>query len=307
LTGVLRFNRNVGLVSISLNGTDIPQIYVHDDIDKYVSGNSSWLSAVATINGQDAVKYLEELSQLGALNDPDALYNAMFFSKPFAAASPGWNGYFAGSGRYGYIYTGSNTTIGFGNGTSRTFAATSQVLADFTGVTDGESVYQKFCTGPSDSVENSLSSTPTSATSSTVSTPTPAPGYPTPEIISSDTVVSGYFLNSSRNSDVAVLSMLSFEPDIPSEFQAVIQQFLAEAKAAGKTKLVIDVSANGGGIILNGYDAFRQLFPQVEQDGFTRFRYTEALAVMAQQFAVAIPANFTPSTANADTIVSQQQ
>ena len=29
LTGVLRFSRNVGLVSVSLTGSDIPKIYVH--------------------------------------------------------------------------------------------------------------------------------------------------------------------------------------------------------------------------------------------------------------------------------------
>jgi hypothetical protein len=94
LTGALSFQRGVGLVSVSLDGKAIPKIYTHDDIVAYIAGNKK-ISPVKTINGQDAIKYVEDFSQLGALQDPDALYNAMFYSKPFAAASPGFNGYFA--------------------------------------------------------------------------------------------------------------------------------------------------------------------------------------------------------------------
>ena len=206
------------------------------DIDMLTSGlnNSFTPSAVTTINGEDAVSFIETLSQLGALNDPDALYNAMFYSKPFAASSAGWEGYFSGSGRFGFIYPGANTTLGFENGTLITYQTTSGVIADFTGVTDGDSFYDKFCTGPSPDTESTVSPAPAA--------PKSAPGYPPPVVISSDSVVSGYYLNSTENSDVAVLSMLSFEPSIPAEFQYVVQTFLADAKAAGKTKLVIDVS-----------------------------------------------------------------
>ena len=193
-------------------------------------------SVVTMINGEDAVTVLKSLSQLGALNDPDALYNSMFYSKPFAASTPGWEGYFSGSGRFGFIYPGANTTLSFANGTQVTYQSTSSVIADFSGVTDGDSFYDKFCTGPAPDTSESQA-TPTAA-----AVPSSAPGYPPPVVISSDHVVSGYYLNSTENSDVAVLSMLSFEPEIPAEFQYVVQTFLADAKAAGKTKLVIDVS-----------------------------------------------------------------
>lgn len=243
------------------------------------------------------MSFLNDWAQLGALNDPDASYNSVFFSKAFAAANPaGWEGYFAGSGRFGYIWPGPQTEIGFENGTTRTYPTIARVIGNFTGVTDGESMYQKFCTGKKPATSSATTTTTTNTTTS------PAPGYPSPVVISSDHVVSGYFLNSTRNSDVAVLSMLSFEPKTPAEFQAVVQTFLADAKAAGKTKLVVDLSANGGGYILQGYDTFRQLFPQIEQDGFTRFRYTEALAVMAEVYASAIPADFDPATASDELI-----
>ncbi|KNG85575.1 hypothetical protein ANOM_006645, partial [Aspergillus nomiae NRRL 13137] len=296
LTKVLTFHRNVGLVSVSLDGKETPQIYVHTDIVGKVE-NGLDPSPVKLINGQDAVKFLEDWSQLGSLNDPDALYNSLFFSKPFAASTPGFDGYFSGSARYGYIYPGNTTMIEFANGTSRSYRTTANIKADLTGVTDGPSMYQKFCTGPS-STESAASATSSPA----AATATPAPGYPDPEVISSDNVISGYFLDSDRNSEVAVLSMLSFEPSTPAEFQAVLEKFLRHAKASGKTKLVIDVSGNGGGYILQGYDTFRQLFPSIVQDGYTRFRYTEALAAMAEQFAAVLPEDYNPDTATADQI-----
>ena len=199
--------------------------------------------------------------QLGALNDPDASYNALFYSKPFGAEDIGWQGYFGqGIGRFGYIWPGSNTTIGFQNGTTVDFITQGGVIGDFTGVTDGDSFYEKFCN-------------PNPPPSNTTTPAAPAPsgtgpvGYPSPIVVSNDNIASGYFLNSTENSDVAVLSLLTFDPTVPADFQRTIQDLISAAKAAGKTKLVIDLSANGGGIILNGYDAFRQLFPQIVQDG----------------------------------------
>ncbi|KAB8231134.1 hypothetical protein ETB97_008484 [Aspergillus alliaceus] len=296
LTKALTFHRNVGLVSVSLDGKKTPEIFVHSDIVEKVE-NGFDPSPVKTINGGDAVKYLEDWSQLGSLNDPDALYNSLFFSKPFAASTPDFEGYFSGSARFGYLWPGAKTTIGFANGTSRVYRTTAQVKGDFTGVTDGESMYQKFCTGPTSTAASAASSSTSAlATPSATAIATPAPGYPDPEVISSDNVVSGYFLDSDRNSEVAVLSMLSFEPSTPAEFQKVVETFLRQAKAAGKKKLVIDLSGNGGGYILQGYDTFRQLFPSIVQDGYTRFRYTEALAAMAEQFESALK-DYNPETA----------
>ena len=231
-------------------------------------------SAITSIDGQDVYTFLENLGQLGALQDRDASYNVLFYSPAFNALSPGWLGYFGGSGRYGYIYPGATTSITFENGTTVTLSNLARVIGDFTGVIDGDTFYQKFCTGPAATPASNSSTTTTSATpTGTVFTsPTaeaPA-GYPTPIVISPDQQAAGYYLD--NYPDVAVLSMLSFEPDVPLDFQIAVQTFLADAKAAGKTKLIVDLFANGGGYILQGYDTFRQLFPQIEQDGFTRFR-----------------------------------
>jgi hypothetical protein len=92
--------------------------------------------------------------------------------------------------------------------------------------------------------------------------------------------------------------MVSFEPASPPEFQYVVQTFLAMAKAAGKKKLVVDVSANGGGYILQGYDTFRQLFPHTVQYGYNRWREHEAFNIVAEQFSALIPADYNPDTAS---------
>ena len=265
------------------------------DVESLVAGEFT-PSPISTINGEDSVKFMNDWKELGALNDPDALYNALMFSKPFAAEDAGWQGYFgAGIGRFGYIWPGSNTTFGFQNGSTFNTETLGGVLGDFTGVTDGESFYAKFC-NPNPPPSN-VTAAPTPTPTATI-----VPGYPPPVVISPDAIVSGYYLNSTENSDVAVLSMITFEPAIPRNFQIAVQKFIADAKAAGKKKLVIDVSANGGGYILVGYDTFRQLFPQIVQDGYTRFRNIEAIQLIADQYAVAIPANYSPATASADMI-----
>lgn len=264
-----------------------------------MSLNSSFVpSALVTIDGEDVYKFIENYSQLGAINDPDALYNSMFFSPGFGAASAGWQGYFAGSGRFAWIYPGATTTISYENSTTTVYENSARVIGNFTGVTDGESFYQTFCTGPTPTA--AAASAPTTTSTSTSTALVTATGYPLPVVITKDEIVSGYYLPSDPS--VAVLSLLAFESESPAEFQAVMQTFIADAVAAGKTKLIIDLAANGGGYILQGYDAFRQLFPQIVQDGFTRYRDSEALRVMGEQFSSVIPANYSPATASDEII-----
>lgn len=68
-------------------------------------------------------------------------------------------------------------------------------------------------------------------------------------------------------------------------FQETTRQFIPQAVAAGKTKLIIDVQANGGGTILQGYDMFKQLFPSLDPYGASRFRAIEAVDLIGQSFS----------------------
>ena len=166
--------------------------------------------------------------------------------------------------------------------------------ASFAGVTDGPSFYQKFCSGPA-GVADAAAAKVSDAGGITV------PGYPTPVVITNDSVVSGYYLEGAGFEDVAVLSLLAMESESYVEFQMVEQQFFADAVAAGKTKLVLDLSANGGGYILQGYDTFRQMFPDIVQDGYTRWRENDVFLAIAEIYSAA-SANFNPGTASSDVI-----
>lgn len=130
-------------------------------------------------------------------------------------------------------------------------------------------------------------------------------GYPKPEIVSSDGVISGYYLEGKGFEDTAVLVALSFSPDSPSEFQQVAEDFFAAAKQAGKKNLVVDVSVNGGGYIFSGYDLFRQLFPDIVQEGLGRWRENPGFKAVSEVFS-ANSADFNPDTASGD-IISQYE
>jgi hypothetical protein len=88
---------------------------------------------------------------------------------------------------------------------------------------------------------------------------------------------------------VAVLSVPSFVGLLGADasFQETATNFIAAAVAAGKTKLVIDVSANGGGSIFQGYSLFKNLFPSLDPYGATRFRAHEAFNIMGETVSAA--------------------
>lgn len=286
------------------------------------------------------MKTLKDLSLFGVLQDRDALYNTMFYSPAFYATTNGdWQGYYGGSGRFGSLWPGPSTAVAFENGTIRTFKTTARVRGDFSGIHDGTSFYNKYCNGtvPVTAVATPTAPSPTPTPTAGNLTAPPPLGYPTPVVIASDQSAAGYFL---PNSDVAVLALLTYEPDIPAEFQLAVQTLIAEAKgeyshllscdavsispleklldliffrmanqendndaAAGKTKLIVDVSANGGGLIFQGHDTFRQLFPQIQQDGFNRWRSNEVLQIAARQYSAAIPTGFDPETSPNETLI----
>ncbi len=220
------------------------------------------------INGIDVVTFAETQSLVATSQDPDALYNRVFISlAAFTTGSP------SGTFKSPIFYPGPTTTLTFANGTSITLPNSAQVSKDLTGVTDGEAFYSSFCIPASTAVPMTATANPeteptstepaaSSTDSSSPAVPT-SPGYPFPVVKHSGDVVSGYFLNSTGFQNVAVLAIPSFAPasGTEAEFQSVIESFLAEAKQAGKTKLIIDLQANGGGTVPLGIDTFAQLFP----------------------------------------------
>jgi hypothetical protein len=197
-----------------------------------------------------------------------------------------------GSGRFTapLFYPGPNTTLTFANVTSRTLVNSATINVNLTGIVTGDDMYSSFCTPSAPSTIGSATSAVVQstglATASPTSTPTPlptAPGYPYPVIKHPGNFVAGYFLNGIGYDDVAVLAMPSFEPtgsDAEDGFQAIVEAFLAAAVEAKMTKLIVDVSANGGGDIDLGWDTFAQLFPSMRPNTLGNSRATLGSSIL---------------------------
>src|SRR2546429_8567605 len=112
------------------------------DIVRAQSNATSKPSAITLIDGQDVYQFLENLSQQGIFQDPDSLYNNLFYEKASIAIGQGV-GVFGGGGRGRFIYPGPKTTIKYENGTTIEYTNYARVLGDFFGVDSGEAFYQK--------------------------------------------------------------------------------------------------------------------------------------------------------------------
>ena len=105
-----------------------------------------------------------------------------------------------------------------------------------------------------------------------------ANNFPTPDIAQEPFgdgkgVVSGYLLNASslNDSSICVVSLPSFETGDEDEdkppstsFSKAVADTLIACKKANMTKVVVDVSGNGGGSIYQGYDTFKHFFPDLD-------------------------------------------
>lgn len=167
-------------------------------------------------------------------------------------------------------FQGSNFTLTYENGQEKTenSFAILRPGVDFSGVKTGEDFYNKFLTPDNTQATNTTTLATPSPTSTALPTPPPTiSGYPLPIVRDSGAnTTAGYFLNGTGYDSVAVLSVLGFSPqgsigstEYLTNFQSTVASFLAQCKQAGKTKLIIDLSANGGGFVVAGYELFAQV------------------------------------------------
>ncbi|CAG8981809.1 hypothetical protein HYALB_00004752 [Hymenoscyphus albidus] len=194
----------------------MPEIFVSSDMDLILTGTRNTTtkpaSAVKTINGKPAVEYMTQAAKdfFRSFIDSQADWNQLFSNS--AAENSGSHSPFEAVSYYpGY----TNFTLTFTNGTTVTEEWTAATLSDFTDV---------------------------------MNAPYPAPAA-VQEVLGAGGFITGYFLN---RSSTAVLSLPSFhfEGEIAQLTAAsTIAEFLAKCKAGGMKRLVIDLQANGGGLI----------------------------------------------------------
>jgi hypothetical protein len=308
------FGRTTPLVSVSKDGKDLPLVYAYADILGSYAGNSSFEpSHITQTDGIDTTDFLLDWSKYGFLQDQDALWNDMFYS-PAQNSLGGLGsgtGTFAGNSLVRFVYPGPTTTLTFANGSNVTNENFARVNVPLSGIESGADIYQKWLSVPPEAYNNVLdvlhhrkenqtgdnqSNNDAHAlhhkssmrlpyvdevfSSQRHTSTTPAVGYPTPVMRQKQNMNAGYFLEEPGLEDVAVLTVASFYTQGTTkaqDFQKINSDFIAAALAANKTKLIIDVSANAGGLIIQGYDVFKQLFPSIHPYGASRVRAHETI------------------------------
>ncbi|KAL5313619.1 hypothetical protein ACEPPN_018040 [Leptodophora sp. 'Broadleaf-Isolate-01'] len=297
-SGTISFQRGLEplpFVSVTEDGTSAPKVYLLDDI--YAASNNFSVSSVETINGDDVGAVLGTSAE-DLTSDPDANYNRLMWNYASGPVSGSFNGLFSILSTY--QYPGDFTNITFSNGTTLSVENIAFIPTgtwDLT-IVDGNSFTQYFCVAPANPSPTTSPASPTSTSSPTFGTTAPTlRGYPfLPVVKDPNNQVAGYYLNNTGHEDTAILRIGTFanetanQGDIdPTEsFVNTTRDFLTAVRADNKTKLIIDVSGNGGGntILLN--EVFRRIFPNIEPYGLARLRGNPAAEIYGEAFA-AVP------------------
>ncbi|KAI1139996.1 hypothetical protein F5Y05DRAFT_338061 [Hypoxylon sp. FL0543] len=276
------------IVSVSANGTSLPKLY---RLSALQSNNGTKPAAIAKINGQNATSFLLDLaSKYSSEQDVDAQWNAQLLGYTNQAGS---NNPWAGSP----VYLGPNLTLTYEDGTfetQQTYAALREGVS-FANIATGDDYYDAFCNPGTASNSTSLPSARSLQTKPKVSRRSPkGTGYPTPLVRESNaSTTMGFFLDGAGFEDAAVLALTAFEDDdvnqYLSNFQNAVETFLDKSRSAGKQRLVIDLTENGGGFILAGFELFAQLFPGVNAFNANNMRLSDGLVNISRILASLSP------------------
>lgn len=276
----------------------MPQVFAAKDV--FTGEDTTYTaSPIDTIDGQDVYEFLEKESMLTPKGeqDPDAKLNSLFRSIPKSAVG------FDMVAQVSTFDIPDNYTIIHKNGTSRVVINSIITFpgADLSGIRSGQDFRQRFEIPPQNTSAPSAPSTPptTSNPSNSRETETPTlpssgpniSGYPLPLFKHSNNIVASYALNDTGLRNTMVISFLSFDAlniadplaadfDLNSfvrEFGDVVDRTAKVAKEQGRDKLIIDMSANGGGSVDLADFAYTTFFPGAAFDNFDRFRLSSGL------------------------------
>ena len=314
ILSIFTFGSPLRIVSVSSNGIELPKIYIPDDLIEAAQNNVTWTpSAVLSINGQDPTEYLTQFAATNAAGtiEPSADWNQLM-SNPagdvlnLLSAFEGSTIFYPGANisftfENGTSYDNLPWLAGYSD----------NVDADTPALSSGQDLYDYFVLGiiPTDipaaatsSLSAAASSTvaaaatsspglssentptvtpaPTSSASATPSSWSYAPFPSNPVVaqpnlgLSNGGVITGYFLN---DGITAVLSIPSFEVtgEAALSFSSTIGDFISQTKAAGLTRIIIDLQRNQGGSDLLAVDAFKQFFPSIHAFNGARLRATD--------------------------------
>ncbi|KAM3504446.1 hypothetical protein MY11210_008344 [Beauveria gryllotalpidicola] len=282
-----QIREGLDLVSISKDGLEMPQVFAAQDI--LTPGNATYTpSPIDTIDGQDVYEFLENdaLRAPQGLQDPDARLNSLFFSVPRSATRAG------GGALLSVFDIPDNYTIVHKNGTERmvTNSIITLPTTDLGGIRSGQDFHERFEVPPR------KKPTPTKPPNKEPPPRPTLPGYPLPFVKHTNDSIASYALNDTEMRDTTVISFLSFlalnvaDPTGPDgnissfirEFGDVLDRTAAVAKAQGRDKLIIDMSANGGGLVDLVDFTYTAFFPGARFDSFDRYRLNGGLELTSK-------------------------
>lgn len=174
-------------------------------------------------------------------------------------------------------YPGPETTIEFANGTVQTYPTVVTINKNLTDITSADDIYKQFCVVPEESEE-----APAKRKMKLSKREIALPSNPTPNVYDESNSVQGYW-DGDVADEVAVLAILGFDPDTDdteTKFQQAIGQVLEQSTQAGKDKLIIDLTMNGGGTVFLALDTLVQLFPDTNPDTKSNLRASGAMHAM---------------------------
>ncbi|KNG87148.1 hypothetical protein ANOM_005107 [Aspergillus nomiae NRRL 13137] len=238
------------IVSVSLDGAELPKVYISDDLFANQTGNLRWEpSAIATINGMDVVEYLTQFAAVNSIGklEPHVDWNMLMRSEFITFTFE--NGTTLGPLRWKALFCchGGNRPLETGDDFYNFF-----VLGGYPESYD-------------ESPEADLTTISNRAAPILPSFENPA--YPSKADVIEEsytrdggTLLRGYFLH---DSSLAVLSIPHFDSNTPQSFSNAVKEFLARSTNAGLKKVVIDVQQNPGGSPLLALEVFKTFFPSI--------------------------------------------
>ncbi|KAK5651961.1 hypothetical protein OQA88_11503 [Cercophora sp. LCS_1] len=296
LDSAFLFLRDLNFTSLSTDGIELPKIYLTKEVSAVAAGKAS---DVVSVNDVPILDFLYELAAVEQMQDPDSQYNTLFHSLP-SKSSGGHPRVIHGkpqSGRIPDVYT-----LEFSNGSTREIPTRAVVSsAIWLNATTGEDLHQLLevptgslkWTPPTEGEENEAAHHIV-VRQEDEETFTSVPYYPVPVAIHQHGYMSGYFLNDTQaHDDTAVLVISSFQPAndsliAPTQTAEIlrtrkfVREFLDACAKAGRTKLVIDVSGNGGGLVYSAFEVYKNLFPAAKAWSGSRLRAHPALDYMGR-------------------------
>ncbi|PKY00694.1 hypothetical protein P168DRAFT_335489 [Aspergillus campestris IBT 28561] len=280
---VVQFTNDYPLVSISKDGIDLPEVYTHHDGELQRNGVEH-VSPVTFIDGVAVSEYLAKLSQVVHYNgynahDPDAQYNNLF---PSNAHTLGARSNGTGGWAQNRLWPGSSHTLKFKNSTEITVETHAQLLTPLTHFPwrDGPSLYDKLCVN-SDEATQDFATSPESIKSAKRM---PLDGYPEPFTRSKGDEITGYLPDHPALKDVAVLSVPTFGTIYTRSFSRAAKDLIKNATARGRSKIIIDISSNTGGVITSALDLFKMFFPEKLPYTASRYRAHDGLNLLGKVY-----------------------